>query len=98
MKRGGHSPEDDEQKWALASEIHHHPGDGVSAEFFQKTLLAAGLEVKLYPHNNFVGADVFTGRRGRAFFMFRAAQRLSGIQPDLPSGAITLMCVAKRCV
>jgi ubiquinone/menaquinone biosynthesis C-methylase UbiE len=96
MKRGGHSPEDDEQKWALASEIHHHPGDGVSAEFFQKTLRAAGFEVKLYPHNNFVGADVFKGRRGRAFFMFRAAQRLSDIDSNLPSGAMTMMCVAER--
>ena len=96
MKRGGHSPEDDEQKWALATEIHHYPGDGVDAKLFQETLQPAGFEVELYPHNNLVGAEVFKGRRGRAFRMFRVTQRISRINPDLPSGAMTMMCVARR--
>jgi ubiquinone/menaquinone biosynthesis C-methylase UbiE len=94
MKRGGHSPEDDEQKWALATEIHHQPGDGVSVRLFEETL--RDFEVKTYPHNNLVGADVFAGRRGTAPFMMRGTQRLSGIDPDQPSGAITMMCVATR--
>jgi ubiquinone/menaquinone biosynthesis C-methylase UbiE len=94
MRRGGHSVEDDEQKWALATEIHHRPGDGVTAKLFEDVLQS--FEVKLYPHNNLVGADVFTGQRGRAFLMFRCAQRLSGINPDLPSSAMTMMCVARR--
>jgi len=96
MKRGGHSIEDDEQKWALATEIHHRPGDGVSARLFEEVLGRAGFDVKLYPHNNLVGKSVFTGQRGRAFFTFRCAQRISGIDPDLPSGAMTMMCVAQR--
>jgi ubiquinone/menaquinone biosynthesis C-methylase UbiE len=96
IKRGGHSSEDDEQKWALATEIHHLPGDGVSSELFHEILDAAGFEARLYPHNNLVGADVFSGGRGRAFFMFRSAQRLSGIDPDLPGSAMTIMCVARR--
>jgi ubiquinone/menaquinone biosynthesis C-methylase UbiE len=94
MKRGGHSPEDDEQKWALATEIHHQPGDGVSAKLFEETL--RGFDVKLYPHNNVVGADLFAGKRGTAGFMVRLTQRVSGIDPDRASGAVTMMCVARR--
>lgn len=96
IKRGGHSPEDDEQKWAIATEIHHRPGDGVSPHLFESTLGAAGFDVQLYPHNNLVGAEVFQGRRGRAFPLFRAAQLLSGIYPGRPASAMTLMCVARR--
>ncbi len=96
MKRGGHSPEDNEQKWALATEIHHLPGDGVSPELLENALLPAGFTLELYPHNNLVGAEVFQGKRGRAFFLFRAAQWLSGINPNLPGGALTMMCVARR--
>jgi ubiquinone/menaquinone biosynthesis C-methylase UbiE len=93
LKRGGHSPDEDEQKWALATEIHHRPGDGVTAEIFESL---KDFDVNLYPHNNLVGNELFSGKRGKAFLMFKVAQRVSGIDPDQPGGSMTMMCVARR--
>jgi SAM-dependent methyltransferase len=49
MRRPGHLR--DEQKWALATEIHHRPGDGITARMLQEVLAPLGFEVQLYPHN-----------------------------------------------
>ena len=94
--RGGHAPLDDEQAWALASEIHHQPGDGLTAELFHRVLQPLGFAVRLLPHNHRVGAEVLEGHRGRAPFRMRLAQRLSGIRPDSDAGALSLLCVATR--
>jgi ubiquinone/menaquinone biosynthesis C-methylase UbiE len=96
MKRGGHSPEDDEQTWALATELHHKPGDGLTREMLLKTLEPLGFDVKIYPHNHRVGAEVTQGHVGRAPFKIRLAQRLSGINPNSMEGCLSLMCVATR--
>jgi ubiquinone/menaquinone biosynthesis C-methylase UbiE len=96
LKRGGHTPKDDEQTWALATELHHHPSDGVTPELFLETLRPLGFDVTLYPHNHRVGAEVQAGVRGCAPFKVRLAQRLSRINPHSPEGCMALMCVAKR--
>ncbi len=96
LGRCGHSAKDDEQVWALATEIHHAPGDGLAPELFRRVLEPMGFEVRLLPHNHRVGAEILQGHRGRAPFQMRLAQRLSGIQPDSDAGALSLMCLAKR--
>ena len=95
MKRGGHRAENDEQKWAIATEIHHKPGDGVT-EGLSATLEPRGFDVKLYPHNHKIGREILDGHYGRADKKMRIAQRLSGIHPDKFEGTIILMCVATR--
>jgi hypothetical protein len=96
MNRGGHSREGDEQTWAEQTEIHHRPGQGITAEMLQGALRPLGFSLKLYPHNNKVGAEVIRGERGRVPLRMRIAQRLSGIDPNSEAGAITLLCVAER--
>jgi ubiquinone/menaquinone biosynthesis C-methylase UbiE len=96
LKRGGHSPEDDEQKWALATEIHHQPGDGLTRAMLTDTLRPLGFEVRLYPHNYQVGAEACAGQTACAPFKMRLTQRLSGINPNTPDGCLSLMCVATR--
>jgi SAM-dependent methyltransferase len=96
MNKGGHAPLDDEQRWALATEVHHQPGDGVTRELFCRVLEPLGFEVRLWPHNHRVGAAVLEGQRGQAPFKMRVAQRLSGISPDSDAGALSLLCVARR--
>jgi ubiquinone/menaquinone biosynthesis C-methylase UbiE len=96
LKRGGHAPEDDEQTWALATELHHKPGDGLTEEMLTQTLLPLGFDVKIYPHNHRIGAEVAAGKTGRAPFKIRLAQRLSGINPHSAAGCMSLMCVATR--
>jgi SAM-dependent methyltransferase len=96
MRRGGHAKLDDEQAWALATEIHHRPGDGVDAELFHNALKPLGFQIRLLPHNNLVGMNIFNGVRAKAPARVRITQRLSGIDPDSPEGAITMMCVATR--
>jgi SAM-dependent methyltransferase len=96
LGRGGHAALDDEQAWALATEIHHQPGDGVTTEFFHQVLEPLGFEVRVMPHNHRVGAEVFQGHRGQAPFKMRLAQRLSGIRPNSDAGALSLLCVATR--
>jgi SAM-dependent methyltransferase len=96
LGRPGHSRSDDEQQWALASELHHRPGDGVSDSLFRGVLEPLGFDVDTYPHNQTVGAEALHGAMGRAPWRIRLAQRLSGVDPTCPTGAITLMCCAER--
>ena len=95
IKRGGHATAA-EQACALATELHHQVGDGVTAELFYQTLEPLGFNVTVFPHNHDLGADVLTGKCGRSPAKYRLAQRLSGINPDTPEAALTLMCVATR--
>ncbi|WP_026733414.1 class I SAM-dependent methyltransferase [Fischerella sp. PCC 9605] len=95
LKRGGHSTSE-EQFWSVATEVHHKPGDGVKPELYYQVLEPLGFIVKLYPHNHTVGAEVLEGNYGRAFWKCRLAQRLSGIEPDSPKAALSLMCIATR--
>jgi ubiquinone/menaquinone biosynthesis C-methylase UbiE len=87
----------EERSCMLATEIHHKPGDGVTAEFFRQTLEPLGFTLKLYPHNNTAGAEVLEGDRGKPpHWRYRINQRLSGIDPNTPEAALSLMCVATR--
>lgn len=94
-KRGGHASTA-EQTWGLASEVHHRPDDGVTPEFYHKTLEPLGFNVKVYPHNHTIGAEVFLGNYGKSDRKYRFGQLLSGIDPDSPQAALSLMCVATR--
>ncbi|NJO10341.1 MAG: class I SAM-dependent methyltransferase, partial [Leptolyngbyaceae cyanobacterium SL_1_1] len=86
-----------ERTSALATEIHHHPGDGVTAELFMQTLLPRGFNVNLYPHNQTLGAEVLAGDIGNPpHWRYWVGQRLSGIDSKLPEAALSLMCVAQR--
>lgn len=94
IKRGPHANRE-QQDCMLATEIHaEYPGDGVTPELYYNTLEPRGFEVDLYPHNNNVGAAALQGNYGRAKFRWRLLQRLSGINPDSPEAAMSLMCVA----
>lgn len=95
IQRGGHTS-DLEQQCALATEAHHVVGDGVSVEFYHSILEPMGFSVQVYPHNHDVGASIFEGQIGRSQRKYRLAQWLSGINPDSPEAALSLMCVAKR--
>lgn len=95
IKRGGHST-NEEQFWGLRSEIHHKPGDGVTPKLYYQILEPLGFTVRLYPHNHTVGAEVLQGNYGRSSWKCRLAQILSGINPELPEAALSLMCVATR--
>jgi SAM-dependent methyltransferase len=95
MKRGGHSNAE-EQSWGLATEVHHKAGDGITSEMFYEMLEPMGFGVKVYPHNHMVGAAALKGEYGQPFWKYRIAQRLSGINPNSPEAALSLMCVATR--
>lgn len=97
IKRGGHSTMD-EQSWALATEAHHIPGDGMTREFYHRILEPLGFTVNVYPHNHTVGTEIFQNQTGRSSRKYRWGQRLSGINPDTSEGALSLMCVARRSV
>jgi len=96
MKRGAHSNQE-QQDCMLATEIHaEYPGDGVTPELYYNTLEPMGFQVNLYPHNNNVGAPALQGNYGRAKFRWRLLQQLSGINPNSPEAAMSLMCVATK--
>lgn len=95
LQRGGHATAE-EQRWSTATEIHHRPGDGVTPDFFRRTLEPLGFTVHLYPHNRTAGAEVLQGKPGRAAWLYRTAQRLSGSDPNHGENALLLMCVAQR--
>jgi len=97
IKRGGHATKT-EQWCALASEAHHVPGDGLSIEFYHSILDPMGFSTHVYPHNHTVGSDVFTGQIGHSLIKYRLAQLLSGINPNSPSAALSLMCVATKAI
>lgn len=82
---------------ALDTEIHHLPGDGVTAEMLNSTLKPMGFEVMLYPHNQTVGIEALEGEMGiPPHWRYRWGQRLSGIDPYSSEAALSLLCVAYR--
>lgn len=86
----------EERLAALATETHHQPGDGVTAELFQDTLTPLGFSIELVPHNNTVGAEALQGNMGEpSHWRYRLGQRLSGIDPNSPEAALSLMCIAQ---
>lgn len=87
----------EERSCMLATETHHKPGDGVTAALFHQTLEPLGFAVNLYPHNHTVGAEALKGCTGRPpHWRYRLGQVLSGINPNSPEAALSLMCVAVR--
>lgn len=87
----------DERTAALATEVHHHPGSGVTPDLFLQVLQPMGFSVNLYPHNNNIGAEALQGMVGDPpHWRYRLGQQLSGINPHSPEAALSLMCVAKR--
>jgi SAM-dependent methyltransferase len=83
-----------EQVAREATELHHRPGYGVTAELFTSVLEPRGFEVALFPHNQTVGAAAIDGEVGRSRIKYRVAQLLSGIDPDARESALSLLCVA----
>jgi ubiquinone/menaquinone biosynthesis C-methylase UbiE len=80
-----------------ATETHNQkPGDGITPEIYYKTLEPLGFDVKVFPHNHDLGVEVLKGEIGRMSWKRRLAQRLSGIDPDTPESAQSIMCIAKR--
>lgn len=96
MTGKGFHKSDSQQQWALASEIHHQPGHGVTVDFFQKALQPLGFSVKVYPHNHALGAEVLQGQMGKAEFKYRIGNFLSGRHPNKKESALSLMCVARK--
>lgn len=96
IKRGGHCAQDDEQSWALATELHHRPGDGMTEALLRSSLEPLDFSVDIYPHSHFVGRDIFNGAMGRPPLKIRLAQRLSSIDPASQAGALSLFCVARH--
>lgn len=85
-----------QQQWALACEIHHKPGHGVTHELFRDTLQPLGFDVAVYPHNHELGAEVLQGQLGKAETKYRWGNLLSGRNPNANASALSLMCVARR--
>jgi ubiquinone/menaquinone biosynthesis C-methylase UbiE len=82
-----------------ATETHNQkPGDGITQEIYHQTLQPLGFEVKILPHNHDLGVEVLEGKIGRMSWKRRLAQRLSGINPDTPEAAQSIMCIAKKIV
>ena len=80
-----------------ATETHNQkPGDGITPELYFKVLEPLGFKVKLFPHNHDLGREVLEGKIGKMSWKRRLAQRLSGINPDTPEAAQSIMCIAKR--
>jgi ubiquinone/menaquinone biosynthesis C-methylase UbiE len=85
------------RKARQATETHNQkPGDGITPEVYYQTLEPLGLEVKIFPHNHDLGTEVLEGNIGRMSWKRRLVQRLSGIDPDRPEAAQSLMCIATR--
>lgn len=86
-----------ERALRLATEIHNHkPGDGVTLELYRDTLVPLNFEIKLYPHNHGVGAELFVGNYGRSPLKYTLAQRFSGMDPHSPEAAQSVMCIARK--
>jgi SAM-dependent methyltransferase len=81
-----------------ATETHNRqPGDGITPQVYYDTLIPLGFDVRVFPHNHDLGVEVFAGKIGRMSWKRRLAQRLSGIDPDTPAAAQSIMCVARKC-
>ncbi|MCJ8282036.1 MAG: hypothetical protein MJK14_19890, partial [Rivularia sp. ALOHA_DT_140] len=77
--------------------VHNQrPGDGITKDIYYKALEPLGFDIKLYPHSHNLGAEVIAGQNGRNSWRLRLSQRLSGIDPDTPEAAQSIMCVAQR--
>ncbi|MEB3351141.1 MAG: class I SAM-dependent methyltransferase [Cyanobacteriota bacterium] len=95
-RRGPHASRF-QQLCMLAGEVHAHPsGRGLRAELFHRTLEPLGLQVRVLPHNQTLGAAVLEGRMGAKPWPWPWLQRCSGLDPADPATALTLMCVARR--
>lgn len=92
--RGQHASFE-QQAAALASEIHHVRGDGVTRALFESVLGPMGFSVEVFPHNHRLGRAVLDHQHGRAAFKYRLGQRLSLIDPDASGAALSLMCRAR---
>lgn len=92
----GFHKEKGQQYWALKTEIHHKPGDGVTSDLFEKTLQPIGFNVKIFPHNHTVGTGIFDGNYGKAAFKYRLGNLLSGRNPNASKSALSIMCVARK--
>lgn len=87
----------EERLSALATEVHHKPGHGVTPALFYETLIPMRFKVNVYPHNNAIGADVFKGNFGKPpHWRYRIGQLLSGLNPYSPEAALSLMCIAVK--
>lgn len=86
----------EEQALGLQSEVHHVPGSGVTHDMYERVLGPLGFDVEVFPHNNEVGGAALQRDFGRARFKYRAAQTLSGVDPDSPEGALSLLCRAVK--
>lgn len=87
---------DSQQAWGLACEIHHKPGHGVTRQLFNDTLKPMGFDVKVFPHNHDLGAEVLEAKTGKAEMKYRIGNLLSGRNPNADTSALSLMCVAKK--
>lgn len=87
----------DERIARQKTEIHNQrPGDGITPELYYQILNPLGFDVKLYPHNHNLGAEVLNGQLGKSSWRMRLSQKLSGMNPDATSSAQSIMCIAKR--
>ena len=75
---------------------NQRPGDGITKDVYYKALEPLGFEIELYPHSHDLGAEVLEGKNGRNSWRLRLSQRLSGINPDTPEAAQSIMCIARR--
>jgi SAM-dependent methyltransferase len=96
LMSGGKFMSQKEHHAMIASETHHKPGAGVTPELYYQTLETLGFTVKVYPHNHTLGAEVLQGIYGQSEIKYRVSQWLSGINPNSPEAALSLMCVARR--
>lgn len=86
-----------ERALRLATEVHNRkPGDGVTPEFYYGTLEPLGFTLNLYPHNHAVGPELFRGHYGKSLLKYALAQRLSGMNPNSPETAESIMCIARK--
>ena len=92
----GFHKSDSQQQSALACEIHHKPGHGVTTSFFQNILQPLDFNVAVYPHNHTLGAEVLQGQKGKAETKYRWGSLLSGRNPGADTSALSLMCIAHR--
>jgi len=95
LKKGFHRSVE-EQTLVLQTEIHHEPGRGVTRQLFESVLIPLGFRVELHPHNHDTGAAVLEGDIGRADRKYRIAQALSGINPNSPEAALSILCRARK--
>ncbi|AFY56860.1 methylase involved in ubiquinone/menaquinone biosynthesis [Rivularia sp. PCC 7116] len=79
------------------SEVQNQiPGDGVTSELYHQVLQPLGFDINLYLHNYESGAEVLNGEIGKSSWRLRLSQWLSGINPNSPEAAQSIMCIARR--